>query len=209
LKCWNCQTERHGKPFCPSCGRINPPVPCATHYDVFGLEPTYEVCVPELERQYRELSMRLHPDRFAQAEPRERRMSLEQTSALNEGIKVLRDPFRRAFYLLRLRGMDLESDDASARFRMPPEFLEEMLELREELEEARERGDLGRVAQLAERVGKERKQSLSEALGALRTMEGSPGDEAARQKAAHTLGHVRYLSRFLDEVAAIEEEALR
>ena len=61
---------------------------------------------------YRELSLQLHPDRFAQADAQERRLSLEQTTALNEAYKTLKDPVRRAFYLLKLHGVDLDREDA-------------------------------------------------------------------------------------------------
>ena len=36
-----------------------------THFDVFGLPRSHAVDVPALEKQYRELSLQLHPDRFA------------------------------------------------------------------------------------------------------------------------------------------------
>jgi DNA-binding NtrC family response regulator len=61
-----------------------------------------------LEKRFRELSLQLHPDRFAHADARERRMSLEQSSALNQAYRTLRDPERRAFSLLQQEGVDLE-----------------------------------------------------------------------------------------------------
>ncbi len=71
-----------------------------THFDVFGLRRSYDVDVPALEKQYRELSLQLHPDRVGQADARERLKALEGTTALNEAFKTLKDPVRRAFYLL-------------------------------------------------------------------------------------------------------------
>ena len=55
------------------------------------------------------------------------------TSRLNEAYAVLRDPFRRAEYLLALEG----GPTAAEQKEMPPEFLEEMLELRMEIEESK------------------------------------------------------------------------
>ena len=208
MECWNCQAESHGRPFCPSCGRIGPRAPGATLFDVFGQKPAYDVDVGALEKQYRDLSMKLHPDRFAQADAKERRFSLEQTSALNEAWKTLRDPQARAFYLLRLHGVDLQDEGSAGRAQMPMEFLEEVMELREKLEQAKAKKDLDRAQQMAEQVRSDQKASLEQAASALRALEANPKDEAEKKKASHALGRVRYFTRFLEEVEAIEEELL-
>lgn len=208
MECWSCQAETHGAPFCPSCGRIGPRPPGATHFDVFGLRPSWAIDVGEVERKYRELSLKLHPDRFAQADARERRLSLEQTSALNEAWKVLKDPARRAFYLLSLHGVNLEDEGASERTKMPLEFLEQVMELRETLDRARARKDLETVHAMADDVRREERGALQEGVEALRELERDPKDERARQRATAALARVRYFARFLEEVEAIEEEAL-
>ena len=177
-------------------------------FDVFGLKPSWAIDVGELERKYRELSLKLHPDRFAQADPRERRLSLEQTSALNEAWKVLRDPARRAFYLLSLHGVNLDDEQGGEKTQLPLEFLEQVMELREALESARERKDLDTVQDMADDVRREEKGALQEGVEALRELERDPGNELARRRAAAALGRHRYFARFLEEVEAIEEEAL-
>lgn len=208
MECWNCQAETHGEAFCPSCGRIGQRAPGATHFDAFGLPPSFDLDVGAVERRYRELSLKLHPDRFAQADARERRLSLEQTSALNEAWKTLKDPERRAFYLLRLHGVNLDAEQGQSRVQMPQTFLFEMLERREALEAAREKRDVEAALEMAGNIRREQKASLDEAVAALRTLEKTPDDAQAREKASQALGRVRYFSRFLEEVEAIEEEAL-
>lgn len=206
MECWSCQAETHGRPFCPSCGKIGTRVASATHFDVFGVPPRYDVDTGALEKQYRDLSMTLHPDRFAQAEAKERRLSLEQTSALNEAWKVLKDPVRRAFYLLRLHGVNLEEEQGAERAQMPMDFLEEVMTLRETLEDARRKKDLERAQKMADEVRGRQKAALEEAVGELRGLEANPKDDAAKKKASHALGRVRYFTRFLDEVESMEEE---
>jgi molecular chaperone HscB len=206
VKCWNCDKDTAGRPFCPACGKLAPRPPGATLFDMFELAPTYDVDVPKLERQFRDLSLQLHPDRFAQADPKERRLSLEQTTALNEAYKTLKDPARRAFYLLKLHGVDLERDDASIQKRMPQEFLEEVLELREELEVAVQARDLTRAQAMAVDVTARQREAQAEAAGALRALTNGPSDEVQVKKASHALGRVRYFTRFLEEVEAFEEE---
>ena len=208
MECWSCQAETHGAPICPSCGRIGLPAPGATHFDTFGLRPGYDVDLAELERKYRDLSLKVHPDRYAQAAAHERRAALEQTSALNEAWRVLKDAVRRAFYLLRLHGVDLEAEQGAQRAQMPLDFLEEVMALREQLERARANRDLPLARRMAEDVGREQRQALDEAVAALRELERDPAAEGPKRRATHALGRVRYFSRFLEEVEAMEEEAL-
>jgi len=208
VKCWNCETDTSGSPFCPTCGKIAERPAGTSHFAIFDLPLAYDVDVPALEKQFRELSLRLHPDRFAQAEAKERRLSLEQTTALNEAYKTLREPTRRAFYLLKMYGVDLEREDTGTQKDMPFEFLEEVLDLRESLEDAMAAKDLEQARKMATDVEARRKAALTEAVDMLRSLERSPSDEAAVKKASHALGRVRYFTRFLEQVEAFEEEAL-
>ena len=208
MKCWNCDKESEGSPFCGACGKIAGRIAGTSHFALFGLPPSPDVELAALERQYRELSLRLHPDRFAQAEARERRLSLEHTTALNEAYKTLKDATQRAFYLLSLHGVDLNREDAAAQKNMPLEFLEEVMELREALDGAMKAKDEGRVQGMARDVEARRSAALQEAVQTLRALEKGPADEAMVKKASHALGRVRYFTRFLDQVDAFEEEML-
>lgn len=204
MRCWNCGAETLGQSFCPACNKIAPRPPGATHFDAFGLPPAVDLDLAALEKQYRELSMKLHPDRFAQADARERRLSLEQTTALNDAYRTLRDPVRRAFYLLKLHGVDLDREDGgAARPQLPVEFLEEVIELREELQGA----DLPKAQQMAAAVERKRKAAFAEAQEALKGVSGGAGDPGL-SAAARALSRVRYFQRFIEEVSAREEEAL-
>lgn len=205
MRCWNCQSETHGQLLCPACSKIAQRAPGATHFDLFGLPPRHALDRDALEKQFRELSLKVHPDRFAHADPKERRLSLEQTAALNEAYKTLRDPVKRAFYLLKLRGIDLDREDQGHLRGMPPDFLEEVLELREALAEA----DLGQAQKMAVEVDRKKKVALAEAIEQLDAVdrEGEAGS-GALQQASHALARVRYFDRFLEQVSAMEEEAL-
>ncbi len=156
-----------------------------------------DVDVPALEARHRALSLERHPDR--QADPKARRLAVDQTASLNEALKVLRDPIKRAFYLLKLKGVDLERDQAGEQRQMPLEFLEEVMERREALEEVRAARDLVKAQAMANQVASLKDQALEAAQKAL------AADRV--QDATHQLGRVRYFTRFLEEVEAIEEEA--
>lgn len=158
-----------------------------THFDLFGLPPRYPLDAAELDRQYRALSLRLHPDRAAG----DRRQAIEETAALNAAYQTLKDPFRRALYLLQLRGIELDRRTA------PPQLLEEVMSLREELEAHRDRKDLARAKEMAQQVSQHRLAAMDTAARAL--------DAEQWDQAADTLVRVRYFDRFLEEVEAMEE----
>ena len=154
--------------------------------------------MPALEAKYRAMSLEQHPDR--QADPKARRLAVDKTATLNDALKVLRDPVKRAFYLLKLKGVDLERDEAGEQRQMPIEFLEEVMERREALDEVRAAKDLPKAQAMALEVARLKDAALEAARHAL------TADSV--KEATHQLGRVRYFTRFLEEVEAIEEEAL-
>jgi molecular chaperone HscB len=186
-KCWHCgEGITPGDSICPSCGKVQPPPPAGAQVDKFallGLSPGFEE--PQgLDEKFRALSRKLHPDRFARASAQERRFSLEQTTLLNDAYKTLKDPVRRAEHLLSLRG--LRGDP-----KMSPEFLEETLDDRERLAEAKLSGS--GVEALAEGVRQKRDATLAE----VRELVQRGGDLS---QAAELLARMRYYARYLDEV---------
>ena len=91
-----------------------------------------------LEKAYRDIQSRVHPDRFASAGDAERRASLQWTTRVNEAYRTLMDPVQRAKHILDLHGVDVAFETDTA---MPVEFLTQQLELRESLEVAVDRKD--------------------------------------------------------------------
>lgn len=205
MRCWNCQSEVGAAEVCPSCGKVQPVAPGTTLFDVLGLPRGVDVDRAALERAYRERSLRLHPDRTGKDDPRERRLSLERTALLNEAYKTLRAPEPRAFYLLRLHGLDLMRDAGGA-VAVPPNVLEEVLELREQLDSARTAGDEDEVSGLSDRVRVQSAAALSTAQSALRRLERDPHDSAARDDAGQALARLRYHHRFLEAAEGGDEE---
>src|SRR2546427_3416963 len=199
--CWSCGAARASTDaLCPSCGKVQPPPApegVVDRFAVMGLPRSYELDERALEDTFRSLSRKLHPDRFARATPRERRFSLEQTTLLNDAYRTLRDPVKRAEHLLALRGVKVAGEERGGAAAMPQEFLEQALEDREKLLEAKMEGGPEAVARLAEGVRGKRQEAMEEIARALR--EPSPSDAQLRQT-AELLARLRYYARYLDEV---------
>ncbi len=128
--------------FCPQCSRILALGRHGDYFTFFGLPRRLTVDLQDLERRFRELSRKFHPDYFYNAAPAERLASLERSSYLNDAYRVLRNPVARAEHLLALEGLPAPtSEEGSAK--VPPALLEEVFALNEELDELRELRESG------------------------------------------------------------------
>ena len=102
------------------------------HFERLGLPRRFAVDPASVEREYLARSRAVHPDFHGLGTAAEQRASLEETAALNEAYLALKDPFRRAEYLLGLLG----GPTAQAEKNLDQAFLTEMMEVRERSEEA-------------------------------------------------------------------------
>ena len=105
------------------------------HFALFGLPERFGLDAAALDRAYRDVQMKVHPDRFAASGAAEQRVALQWATRANEAYRVLRDPLQRAIYLCTLRGED-PADEKNTN--MPQAFLIQQLEWREALDDARQ-----------------------------------------------------------------------
>lgn len=101
-----------------------------THFELFELPVSFEIDLQDLSQRYRELQRVVHPDKFANASDRERRLSVEKAAVINEAYQVLKSPQRRARYMLELQSVSFDDEKDTA---LDPSFLMEQIELREAL----------------------------------------------------------------------------
>lgn len=163
-------------------------------FELLGLPASFEIDAAALERAYFERSKELHPDRFAAAPAAERVAALSRARALNDAYQTLKKPVARAEYLLQQAGVVIGDHE-----RLEPEFLMEILELREELAGARQAGRTAEVEKL-QKVMAGRRKSVVETLPAMF----AAGDLAGVKRQLIVL---RYLDRYLEECdAALDDE---
>jgi molecular chaperone HscB len=118
--------------FCPACKTLQSPP--RDYFEFYSLPRNLTIDTADLQSRFYSLSRQLHPDRFTRKPPREQEYSLEASSILNDGLRVLRDPVLRAEYVMSGIG----PSTAEQRVRnVPPELLEEVFELNLALEELR------------------------------------------------------------------------
>jgi len=166
----------------------------------------YAVDLEAAEAAYKRLSRQVHPDRFATADPRARRASLARTVQLNDAWRTLKDPVRRATYMLGRAGVDIgdenKSGEGGSKLKPSPAFLMEMLELNDELAEAAAAGNGGRLAAMTSMLRDRAAATMA------RIAEGLEAGAPARlDAAAHELAALRYYQRLLDQAEAHQERA--
>lgn len=151
--------------FCSACGKVQPPTP-VDYFSYFGLPPKLNLDVITLEKDFYQLSRKLHPDLNARAGSKEQEWSLEQSSRLNDAYRTLKDPIKRTQYLLHLEGIQLEEQSKAATEQarasgeakkqiVPPDLLEGVFELNMQVEELRMQKKMGEDdPALIEEIGK-------------------------------------------------------
>jgi molecular chaperone HscB len=110
-------------------------------YEFFGLDRKLQVDADVLQRRFYELSREWHPDRFGRKSAEEQTQALEATAIVNDGYRTLRDPVKRAEYVLKEEGFPIGEQRSKD---VPPELLEEVFELNMMLEELKEGDDSAR-----------------------------------------------------------------
>ena len=101
-------------------------------YEFFGIEQKLTLDQDALQKRFYELSRHWHPDRFSRKSAGEQAQALEATAILNDGYRTLKDPVKRAEYLLKEEGFPIGEQRSKD---VPPELLEEVFELNMMLEE--------------------------------------------------------------------------
>jgi molecular chaperone HscB len=164
--CWSCGTMR-AVHFCEACGKVQPPAP-VDYFTFFGLPRKLNLDLAALDKDFYELSRKLHPDINVRAGGREQEWSLQQSSLLNDAHRTLKDPIKRTQYLLKLEGVELEEQSKSATEQarssgqlkkqiVPPDLLEEVFELNMQLEELRMQKKMGEDdPALIEEIGRQK-----------------------------------------------------
>lgn len=114
MTCWACRRPVSVRAlFCHGCGTVQPVRP-HDHFNRLGLERRFDLDQALLERRHAGFRRTLAPERFAGKSARERALIQAQTDAYDQAFEALRDPVRRARYLLQLDGATVPAGDAGA-----------------------------------------------------------------------------------------------
>ena len=131
--CWHCQSEITGEYFCDRCVKVQPLSKESDYFTCFGLPRLLTIDAHALEAKFYELSRAFHPDFFQRKTDAEQAISLGNSAFLNTAYRTLKNPIRRAEYLVQLEAGSVKDIRTSP----PADLFEEILELQEDLDEFR------------------------------------------------------------------------
>jgi molecular chaperone HscB len=168
--CTGCATGLANPMICRSCHRLQESSRELDHFRRFGVPMSYRVNPAALEERLLLLSRDIHPDYFTLAPADQQVLSIDLASRLNDAYSTLRDPFKRAEYLLERLGGPGASDHKG----MPAGFLESVLETRMEIEEAQETADSAALARIRAELESRRAETFTRIAAQFEALAGDP-----------------------------------
>ncbi|AQG99076.1 Fe-S protein assembly co-chaperone HscB [Caballeronia cordobensis] len=161
-----------------------------SHFDLFHLPPTFAVDQEKLDDAYRTVQAQVHPDRFAAAGDAQKRLAMQWATHANEAYQTLRDPLKRARYMLKQRGVDVGAENNTA---MEPAFLMQQMEWRENIEDAAGAKNIGALEALLDELRDEERVRFTKLAALIDSNSDQAAGEAVRQlmfieRVAHEIG---------------------
>ena len=104
------------------------------YFSLYEIPQSFHPIKAEVRKKYYELSRLYHPDRVATADDAQRVEALRMSAINNEAYRTLNDADATMAYILKLHGL-LEDEE---HYNLPPDFLMEMMELNEVIDEGGE-----------------------------------------------------------------------
>ena len=176
-----------------------------TYFTLLGLPLSFAIDKDLLTRNYHEIQKSIHPDNYASAGDRERRLSVQKAAQINDALETLKNPVKRSIYLLSLYGIDIGENDGG----VDPAFLMEQMELRENLSQVADKEDpLAELDNILDDVNTRIKQtinSLSDLFQQIMADNSDDKTELLKQAKAEVL-KMQFLNRLQEECLNKEED---
>ncbi len=118
------------------------------YFELFNIPLSLFVDASSIKKRFYELSRKYHPDFFSNTSEEEQSEALEMSAMLNKALKVFSNPEETIKYVLQLKGL-LEEEE---KYQLPPDFLMDVMELNEQLMDAKMEGDEAKKTALKEQI---------------------------------------------------------
>ncbi|HHX2500947.1 Fe-S protein assembly co-chaperone HscB [Neisseria sp. HMSC070H10] len=162
------------------------------YFNLFQLEPSFNIDTEALEQTYRALAARFHPDKFASASAFEQKQAVMMSSTINDAYRTLKSPIDRAAYLLKSQNIDADAPEHTS---FSPEFLMQQMEWRETLMDAQMEQNHDAIRALDQEIQEVQSnlyQDLQQAF-----------EQQDYESAAQWVRHGRFLNKLRKEIASI------
>ena len=162
------------------------------YFNLFQLEPSFNIDTEALEQINRALEARFHPDKFASASAFEQKQAVMMSSTINDAYRTLKSPIDRAAYLLKSQNIDADAPEHTS---FSPEFLMQQMEWRETLMDAQMEQNHDAIRALDQEIQEVQSnlyQDLQQAF-----------EQQDYESAAQWVRHGRFLNKLRNEIASI------
>ncbi len=164
-------------------------------FEYFNQPVQFPVDLTALHQAQLALQAELHPDRFVNGSDQEKRLSVQKASMVNEAYQTLKEPVKRAQYLLELAGVEKDDNQTTN----DSTFLMEQITFREEMGECRTNTDpLECIEHLTVKLKQRAEDFSQEFEQQLQDKEYEIAQESARK--------MMFVKRILDQLNDLQSE---
>lgn len=165
------------------------------HFDLFQLEPKFDIDMAQLDAAFRAVQARVHPDKFVAAGSAEQRIAMQWATRANEAYQTLKNPLKRASYICELNGVELQAESNTT---MPTDFLMQQMAWREEFDEAKtDAAALERLDAEVQQARQQQIQSIAQQIA-----------QANYRQAAQSIRQLMFLEKFRADLAHFSDQAV-
>jgi molecular chaperone HscB len=168
------------------------------YFQLFNIEVSFDVDLNQLSQTYQTLQKTVHPDKFAHASSQEQLLAVQKSAEINDAYQTLKQPLKRAEYILILRGVDLPNEQHTFG---DNSFLMRQMELREMLDEVRTANDIDVALESAQQ---EFTQEYQQHFNLLQ-LQINENNSAANALACDNLRKLKFFQKLNVEVERLEE----
>ena len=169
------------------------------YFDLFAIPHSFDVDLAKLSAAFQTLQKTAHPDKFAHASSQEQLIAVQKSATINDGYQTLKNPLKRAEYMLQQRGTDMPSEQASFQDTL---FLMRQMELHEMLEDLPHANDIDGAVNEANEVLDSEYQTLFCQLQQLM----QDNNQASDKIACEIVRKLKFYQKLQLELERIEEQ---
>lgn len=118
------------------------------YFELYDLPVSLKVDATQLKQKFYALSRKFHPDFFTNTSEEEQADALEKSALVNKGFKIFSKEDETIKYVLQLKGL-MEEDE---KYQLSPDFLMEVMDLNEQLMEAKIDNDATAIANIKSEI---------------------------------------------------------
>ncbi|MBA4139372.1 MAG: Fe-S protein assembly co-chaperone HscB [Segetibacter sp.] len=164
------------------------------YFELFNIPVSLSPNQQQLKQKFYELSRKYHPDFYTRETDFEQSEALEKSSLVNKAYKTFKNRDEIIKYILQQKGLLQEEE----KFQLPPDFLMEVMELNEQLMEAKMEDDDAALSSTKSSIASLQKQIYEPVESLIENY----NDETVKPEELQLLKEYYFKKKYLDRILA-------